>query len=174
MDDARARAGDAQQRLDTLLVRYAPAVRGFFSRRVARGMEAEDLTQEVFARMLRRAEHGPIDNIEGYLFQTAANLLREQGRQRTLRAAAPAIDLAPELIAHDETQTPERILLGKDAYRRLLAALLELPERTRVIFILSRFEDLKGPEIAQRLEISISSVEKHMMRALSHLRETVR
>jgi RNA polymerase sigma factor (sigma-70 family) len=163
-----------QERLNALLVRYGPAVRGFIGRRVRSAADADDLTQEVFARILGRAEAGPIENVEGYLFQAAANLLRERGRQSSLRAAAPAIELGPELIGQDEEQTPERILLGKDAYNLMVAALLELPERTRTVFILSRFEEVKGPEIARRLGVSISAVEKHMMRALAHLRARVR
>jgi RNA polymerase sigma factor (sigma-70 family) len=174
MGEPRSRPESERERLNALLVRYGPAVRGFIGRRVRSGADADDLTQEVIARILRRADAGPIDNLEGYLFQAAANLLRERGRQTTVWATTPAIELAPELIAQDEVQTPERILLGRDAYKHVLAALLELPERTRTVFILNRFEDVKGPEIARRLGISISAVEKHMMKALAHLRARVR
>ncbi|SRR5258708_6136765 len=168
------RTPEADERLGELLVRYGPAVRGFIGRRVRAAADADDLTQEVFARILRRADSGPIDNLEGYLFQAAANLLREQGRRTAIRTAAAAVELAPEMLGQDEERTPERILLGKDAYRLVLAALYELPERTRTVFILSRFEDEKGPEIARRLGLSVSGVEKHMMRALAHLRARMR
>ena len=46
----------------------------------------------------------------------------------------------------------------------------ELPERTRVVFLLHRFEELKYAEIARRLEISVSSVEKHMMEAMRQIK----
>lgn len=170
MGEPQPKPEDDEERLSALLVRYAPAVRGFIRRRVGSATDADDLTQEVFARILRRSAAGPIDNVEGYLFQTAANMLREAGRRSTLHAAAPAIELGPDLIRNSEDQTPERILLGRDAYRQVLSALLELPERTRVVFILSRFEEMKGPEIARRLGVSVSAIEKHMMRALAHLR----
>ncbi|ESQ80367.1 RNA polymerase sigma factor [Asticcacaulis sp. YBE204] len=153
-----------------LLVRYTPAIRNYLARRTRSPSEADDLTQEVLARVLKRAESGPIDNVEGYLFQAAANLLRESGRRNTLRNAAQVIEIQPELLEGEDAQTPERILMGRDAVRRVKAALNELPERTRAIFILSRFEDMKGAEIARRLGISASAVEKHMMRALAHLR----
>lgn len=174
MSQAPSRSGVESERLHELLIRYGPALRGFFRRRVRSAADAEDLAQEVFARILRGADAGRIENLEGYLFHAAANLLRENGRRDSFRAAAPAIELAPELIGQDEEQTPERILLGRDAYRRMLAALLELPERTRTVFILSRFEEVKGPEIARRLGVSVSAVEKHMVKALAHLRARVR
>lgn len=158
------------ERLHAVVVGFRPALRGYFARRVRSSAEADDLTQEVIARILRRARTGPIENVEGYIFQAAANLLREQGRQAAMRKAAPAVNLGAELLGGDEAQTPERILLGRDACQRLLESLYELPDRTRAVFILNRFEDMKAAEIARRLGVSVSAVEKHMMRALAHLR----
>jgi RNA polymerase sigma-70 factor (ECF subfamily) len=156
--------------LGAALIAFRPALRGYFGRRTDSPAEAEDLTQEVIARILKRAQMGPIENVGGYIFQAAANLLREQGRQAAIRKAAPAINLGVDLMGADEAQTPERILLGRDACQQLLERLYELPERTRTVFILNRFEDMKAAEIARRLGLSVSAVEKHMMRALAHLR----
>jgi RNA polymerase sigma-70 factor (ECF subfamily) len=52
----------------------------------------------------------------------------------------------------------------------MLAALDALPPRARAVVILRRFENLTYPQIAQRLGISVSAVEKHMGRAMSALR----
>lgn len=151
--------------------RYGAPIRAFLARRIRNPADINDLTQEVFLRLMRRTGAGPIENIEGYLFQIAANLLRETARQAALRDGAFPKELAPEFLREGEDYSPERILLGKEACRELVAALNELPERTRTVFILSRFEDVKGYEIARRLGISVSAVEKHMMRALRRLRE---
>lgn len=51
----------------------------------------------------------------------------------------------------------------------LRAALEELPPRTRAVFLLHRFDGFKYREIAKRLGISSSSVEKHMMVAIKHV-----
>ena len=151
-----------------LSVRYGQAVRRFFSRRLRDGADVEDLTQEVFARLLKRAELGEIANIEGYLFHTAANLLRERARKAARRPGdTPAID---EIDAAGEEFSPERILLGREAYARMVEALQELPERARTIFVLNRFEELSAAEIARRLGVSVSTVEKDMMRAIAHLK----
>ena len=140
-----------------LSVRYGQAVRRFFSRRLRDGADVEDLTQEVFARLLKRAELGEIANIEGYLFHTAANLLRERARKAARRPG----DGAPgdEIDAAVEEFSPERILLGREAYARMVEALQELPERARTIFVLNRFEELSAAEIARRLGVSVSTVE---------------
>ena len=69
-----------------------------------------------------------------------------------------------------EDFSPERILLGREAYARMVEALQELPERARTIFVLNRFEELSAGEIARRLGVSVSTVEKDMMRAIAHLK----
>jgi RNA polymerase sigma factor (sigma-70 family) len=163
-------AVDDRHRVADLSVRYGPAVRRFFSRRLRDGGDVEDLTQEVFARLLKRAELGAIDNIEGYLFHTAANLLRERARRRARRHADAENALDETVLDQGEEFSPERILLGREAYGRMVAALQELPERARTIFVLNRFEELAAPAIARRLGVSVSTVEKDMMRAVGHLR----
>lgn len=171
-DPVQTRAGrEDRRRIADLSVRYGQAVRRFFSRRLRDDADVEDLTQEVFARLLKRAEIGDIANIEGYLFHTAANLLRERARRQARRPAdeAAAAD-DTEFAAAGEEFSPERILLGREAYARMVEALQELPERTRTIFVLNRFEELSGAQIARRLGVSVSTVEKDMMRAVAHLK----
>ena len=51
---------------------------------------------------------------------------------------------------------------------RFLEALDQLPPRCRQVFLLQRYDDLTYTSIAKRLSISVSAVEKHMMRALLH------
>ena len=57
-----------------------------------------------------------------------------------------------------------------ELYERFQLALEKLPEKCRMVFNLSRFEELKYQEIADRLEISIKTVEAHMGKALKTLR----
>lgn len=153
--------------------RYHGAIHSFFARRVRDRREAEDLTQEVFKSLVRRSELQEIDNVEGYIFQIATNLLAMRARTSGRR---------PQLLFDDELEgvgrasddiSPERILLGKEAFARVVRALHELPERVRTVFILNRFEALSGREIAVRLGVSVSTVEKDMIRAIAHLRESL-
>ncbi len=160
------------ERVALLAARYAEPVRRFFSRRVRDQASVEDLTQEVFVRLLRRAGVGDIDNIEGYLFHTAANLLRERARAA---AARPAETVGADLESFDQFEdfSPERILLGREALALMIEALQELPERVRSVFVLNRFEELPAVEIARRLGVSLSTVEKDMTRAVAFIRKRV-
>ena len=72
-----------------------------------------------------------------------------------------------------EVFTPERVLLGKQTLSDVMAALNDLPERTRNMVILHRIEGLKYWQIAEQYGISVSAVEKHMIRAMAHLARKV-
>lgn len=170
MSEAKRRDDEQGRRLAEL----RPAILRFLGRRLRSQAEAEDLTQETFARLLRRSSDDQVQNLEGYLFQIASNLLRERARALGVRAAPNAIELERSFLGDEEVPSPERIYLGRESYQRLIEAMQELPERTRTVFILSRFEDMTGNQISRRLGVSISTVEKTLMRALKHLRDRVR
>ena len=148
--------------------RFRGPLMKFFSRRINIAADAEDLVQEVFLRLSKPGRLSSVENCEAYVFRTAANLIRERHRSRTSRGLNLEVELDCE-ITEDECFVPERILLAKDEIESVIIVLNELPERTRVIFILQRFEGFSHPEIAQRLRISKSAVEKHMSRAIKHL-----
>ncbi|MCF6215899.1 MAG: sigma-70 family RNA polymerase sigma factor [Emcibacter sp.] len=151
-----------------LMETYSRPLERFFRRRVRVQVEVDDLIQEVFYRLIRRHGQSEIENPQAYLFQIAANILRDRFRraQKTRNDDHQLFDEA--LHAHDDI-SPERILIGRDQVRFLKSAMLELPEKTRNIFILQRFEDMKYHEIAVHLDISVSTVEKHMMKAIKHI-----
>src|SRR5258708_1271315 len=153
--------------------RYGTAIRHFFARRVRHTADVDDLTQQVFERMLKRAELSSIANVQGYLFQVAANLLAERSRLGARRRTFLEEGIPSDAPEPTEELTPERILLGKEACERVLMALRELPARVRAVFVLARFEEMKAQEIANRLGVSSSPVEKDMRRAVERLRDAV-
>lgn len=161
-------SGSAGDPLAAIAQRYRVPLRSFFRKRIRDADEADDLVQEVFCRLAARNDGAPIGNQAGYVFQIAANLLRDRARRGATRGAAmyELFEQHKDLI---EEISPERVLQGKERVDELRRALAELPERTRAIFMLQRFEDFKYSDIAKRLGISTSLVEKHMMDAIRHL-----
>jgi RNA polymerase sigma factor (sigma-70 family) len=159
------------QQLASLSQRYRPILARFFQRRIRPASDVDDLIQEVFARLARRGNLTEIATVEGYLFQVAANLIRERSHKLKQSAVSEKGFTAED---SEEDFSPERILLGEEAIQRVFAALHELPARTRAAFLLHRFEDLKHLEIARRLGIAVSTVEKDIMRAMAHLLKRVR
>ena len=164
----RVVAASSKQTLEALARAYGPALKRFFEKRILEHADVDDLVQEVFARLAKRAEIASIDNVQGYVVETAANVLRDRIRRRTVRAARAHVEYDDAAHAPEDF-SPERVLLGKEMLKSLVSAIQELPERTRTVFVLQRFEELSYAEIAARLGVSVSAVEKHMMKAHAHL-----
>lgn len=164
-------ASDAAARADAF-ARHVAAMRGplaaYFRRRVRNASEIEDLVQEVFLRLTVRGTPDNTDHASAYIFQTAASVLADRHRRRTVRRADEHVMLDPDLYA-EQSFDPDRIFAGKQALNVAAAALMTLPERTRTIFLLRRIDGLRHQAIASRLGISVSAVEKHMVRAIEHL-----
>jgi RNA polymerase sigma-70 factor (ECF subfamily) len=147
----------------------------YFLKRVKSRNEAEDLTQEVFVRLLNHPDKNNGLTIEGYVFTIAANLLRD--RAKSVAAAAQkrahSLNVLDEKDAFNanliEDRHPERVLVGRQTIQDVLEALAELGERTRDVFILARLENMQHREIATMYGVSVSAVEKMMMKAMAHL-----
>jgi RNA polymerase sigma factor (sigma-70 family) len=147
----------------------APLAR-FFEKRIGRHAEVDDLVQEVFLHLARSGRVDAVEQPEAYLFKTAANLLLD--RERRLKARESRAHEPYEEGAHGGAHvalSPERELLGSQAIEQLVAALYELPARAREVWALYHLEDLSHAQIATRLGISVSTIEKHMSRAMAHL-----
>ena len=153
----------------SFLTEARPALVRFFRRRCKNLPQAEDLAQDVIVRTLGRAQWSSVDQAKGYIFRTAANLWRDQARHRKVQGGAELPWDENIGSAAAEGIPLERVLLSEEELHRVDAALLQLNERTRDVFVLSRLEQMKYADIASTLGISVSAVEKHMIKALAHL-----
>lgn len=160
-----------KQELDA---RFRASLVAYFMRRTGNQQEAEDLTQETFARLIGSSTFDKAEEAHAFVFRVASNLLRDRARAATRLRRYPSTpidtvagaDFEPRLV---EGLDPERVLIAKENLAEVLASLDELGERTRNIFILFRLEGMKQKAIAAIYGISISTVEKHVMAAMLHL-----
>jgi RNA polymerase sigma factor (sigma-70 family) len=151
-----------------LCTQFRPVLQRFFSKRVKERHEVDDLVQDVFVRLVRKLNTDGSHVAAGYVFQTAQSVLNDWLRKRQVRQTSAHEELATELPDLADS-TPERVLLGEQSLAKATAAVLELPEITRTIFLLRRLEGMRYLDIAKRLRMPISTVEKHMARAIAHL-----
>jgi len=152
------------------MVEYGPALRRYFLRR-AQSADSDDLVQEVFLSLQARGEGARIDNVEGYLFRTAANVLGMRRRKAGWRwGSQEDLDEVQDFV--DEL-SPERILIGKQALQLVVRALAEMPPRTAQAFFLYRFGQLSQEQVARRMGVSVKAVEKFLRKGLRHLLDTV-
>ncbi|WP_242139909.1 sigma-70 family RNA polymerase sigma factor [Sphingomonas sp. TREG-RG-20F-R18-01] len=144
-----------------------PAVLSFFVRRLHDQAQAEDLIQDLFVRIASMTSH-PTGNPEGYIFQTAANLLRDHYRREATRSRYV------QARTHDRDRDvdpidAERLLLARQSVGCVAKTLEALPDRTRQIFILYRLEGMQRKAIADAFGVSVSAVEKHISNAMRAL-----
>ena len=144
---------------------YSPALRRYFEKR-AGAAYAEDLVQEVFLAMHTRTAADSVENVKGYLFRVAANVL-----SRRLGQARPSHVLygAMGRVSDADEVTAERIVMGREALERVVAALEGLPARTAQAFLLHRFEEPTYAAVAKRLGISPKRAEKLIGQALKRV-----
>ncbi len=153
--------------LKALFLRYRREVQAYLARRLRDYHAAADLTQETFLHYAEDRARGEVLDTRAYLYRTAHNLAVDHARRQRRRQtfAVPHEDLAG-LPA--EQPSPEEAAAARQGLERLRLAIAELPQRTREIFVLNRIHGLSHQEVARRLGISESSVQKHLAKALLH------
>jgi RNA polymerase sigma-70 factor (ECF subfamily) len=131
--------------------------------------EADDLIQEAFLKMQEYCHRGgEVRQPEGFLVRTvlrlASNARRDEHRE--LYCEEPVESLT---VLIDTTPTPDEVLAGDQCLERMRNALDAVSRRTRDVLFMQRLDGLSYAEIAQRLGVSVSAVEKHMATALAVL-----
>ncbi|MDY6922549.1 MAG: RNA polymerase sigma factor [Pseudomonadota bacterium] len=149
-----------------LNARWRPALMSFFLRRVRDHGEAEDLTQEVFVRMLK---HETSDGApDSYIFQIAQNLLVDRARRAHLRRRHQEA-LGADVDIDTDPIDPQRVAMGRAELARFATALQDLPERARVMFTLYRIDQLSQDAIGEAFGISKSAVKKQIAGAMAQI-----
>lgn len=147
-----------------------PALKRIFVARTGSEAEAEDLLQDLFVRLTATASES-VSNPDAFIYRMGMNQLIDRRRQQA-REAARETRWSEErsLSGEDSTaEPPDLALQRKQAMERLTLAVEDLPDRTRQAFRLHKLEGLGHGEVARRMGISRSAVEKHIMRALRRL-----
>ncbi|MEH6415969.1 RNA polymerase sigma factor [Pseudomonas sp. CGJS7] len=136
-----------------------------YLRRYLDRAEAEDALQSMYFKVIAVAGEPPILDPRHYLYRLAHHHAVDQGRaearRRKLREAAAAW-----LAEDDALPDTARVVLAQSELASIAKAARDLPERSRQIFALNRFEGLTQREIAAQLQVSTTTVEKHIQRVL--------
>jgi RNA polymerase sigma-70 factor (ECF subfamily) len=130
---------------------------------------AEEIVQNIFVKLWEKKEDITIrENISVYLYRAVHNESINYLRHLKVRSAYQSHAMRQN-IQNEREKPAEKVVLG-ELEKKLEQALRELPEQCRTIFQLSRFEDLKYREIADRMGLSVKTIENQMGKALKILR----
>nr|WP_294896321.1 sigma-70 family RNA polymerase sigma factor [uncultured Pedobacter sp.] len=130
---------------------------------------ATDITQDVFVRVWEKQLAIDESNGKYMLYKIARDMLVSKYRR---------IEVENKYTNRMQLELTELVVDHSYDYKQLKSnyeeALIKLPEKQRTVFMMSRMEELKYTEIAERLDISIKTVEKRMSNALFYLRKVLK
>jgi RNA polymerase sigma-70 factor (ECF subfamily) len=169
--------GDSEA-FGALYERHARMLINFFHKMCYDRALAEDLTQETFLRLLRyRGRYQPTATFKTFLFTVARNLWIDRYRSQKAAPRTVSTELRVreegatlgDLVEAREEATVKR-LADREAADLVRAALQDLPDGQRMVFVLAEAQGLKYREISEVLEIPVGTVKSRMNAAVSRLR----
>lgn len=151
-----------------LFLSMRPKIEAAIFKRVRCRSTAADLVQDTWLHLARLDADHPIDNASAYVHRVAVNLaldhVRSEKRRFNFGLASRGL-----LDAGSEELTPERVVVGRDQIAAFRRAVAELPEQSRRIFFMNRFEGKSHRRVAQELGVSETTVNFHIRRVLQRL-----
>ncbi|MBV7529063.1 RNA polymerase sigma-70 factor [Chitinophaga sp. sic0106] len=134
---------------------------------------AEEMVQNVFCKLWEKSSEIKIkESVSGYLYRAVYHESINYLRHEKVKASHVAYARYQHTTPANTLPASGKVQL-RELQEKLQAALLELPEKCRTVFQMSRFDELKYQEIADKLNISVKTVENQMGKALRILRQNL-
>ncbi|HPW63601.1 MAG TPA: RNA polymerase sigma-70 factor [Cyclobacteriaceae bacterium] len=134
--------------------------------------EAEEVVQASFITVWEKRNNIAIEtSLKSYLYRMVRNSCLNVIKHEKVKQQHVAHELAVSEVSHESVSQKVQ---AAELEIRITEAMKTLPEQCRLVFQLSRFEELKYQEIADQLQISVKTVENHMGKALKLMREQLK
>jgi RNA polymerase sigma factor (sigma-70 family) len=179
MNAAADRKVDQDRRISEAFAREATRLGQFIRARVSDVGVAEDILQDVFSEFVeseRRVQ--PIDQVGAWLFRVARNRITDWFRRRKPETRAPREGEQGDLSWEDTFPTPDagpdELYTRERVLQKLVAALQELPEGQRAVFIAHEFDGMSFQEIAELTGESVNTLLSRKHAAVQSLRKKLR
>ena len=156
---------DRKALLQLLLSNYEDLTR-LLTRRLGSPDQARDAVHDTYLRLQKLDTVPEINNPRAYVFRIASNIALDRLRAEGRRNARFVSEEFGAGVASADPQA-DMVLEQRRHIDILSKAINDMPPRQREVFLLHKFDGLSHSAIAEKLGISRSMVEKHMMRALS-------
>lgn len=163
---------DLDERLAWFKISILPhqgALRMRLKRMVSCASDLEDLVSETLARAFAADDWSRISNGKHYLFRIARNIMIDAAR----RNAVVSFDLVADIESLQTDCSTESTLSARDELRQVQRVIDNLPPQCRRVFVLRRVQELSLGEIAEEMGLSVSTVEKHLAKAVMLLARAI-
>ncbi len=168
---------DKRQNIIQAVGTYSKQLFGFIRGKVGTDEDAEDILQDVWYQYSNMNEVEAIESVSGWLYRVAKNKITDRFRKKktahledfTFESENGEINFKEILLA--DNSTPENAFFKKLFWEELMAALNELPEKQRDVFVQNELEDISLQQIANKTGESIKTIISRKGYAVKHLRE---
>ena len=166
-----------QMGITAVVQAYSKRLFRFIRGRVHNDADAEDILQDVWYQFSRMADIEPIEQLSGWLFRVARNRLTDQYRRVAPRSIEDFAyenedgEMAFKDLLLLDTNTPETEYLKKLVWDTFMAALDELPEAQRNVFVWNEMEEETFQSIADRTGDNLKTLISRKRYAVQHLRK---
>ena len=161
---------DADGAIAALYEKHGRILAGALRKRFGDGPpDPDDIAQLAFQKMIERRDLPEIRNREAFLWRTARNLVLKEKRAADIRSKR---DYEIEQIffpSQGDVFDPERVVSAKEQISALNEVLLAMPEKRRRAFMSHRVDGLTVSDVAKRLRLSRTAVNKHLARAFAQI-----
>lgn len=151
---------------------------GFIKKRVRNEEDAEDILQDVWYQFSNFTNVEDLENIGAWLYRVARNRVTDRYRKKTTNSLEDHVfesddetGFIRELLLLDDTNSPELSLFKENFWNELMAALEELPEKQREVFMWNEIEDLTLQQIADKTGEKLKTIISRKGYAIKHLRK---
>lgn len=159
--------------ISSVFLENSTFLKKFLSRFLREQQDIEDVVQETYLRAYSAEKKKEIDQPKAFLFQIAKNLALTELSRKARQATDFIEDVDPGMV-NGASATTEEELEASQHIALFCEAVAALPERRRRACLLRKVHGLPYSEIAERLDISVSAVEKHLLKGMLVCRTYIR
>jgi RNA polymerase sigma-70 factor (ECF subfamily) len=152
-----------------LFEKHFDTLRNYLYYRIGNEESATDIAQDAFMRIWEKQLIKSPDNAVGLIYKIAGDILISKYRRQQVE-----IKFQKSLNPNQLDYSPEDEFQFEELQQKYEKAISTLAEKQRIVFLMSRNDELKYNEIAERLNISNKAVEKRMSKAIAFLKEEMK
>lgn len=159
-----------EEKVEALFKRFYPELCRGVNSIIKDEVLSEDIVQEVFIKIWERK--GDLDLNDYFIFYLKKSCYNAALNTRKSLLKIQKVELSEATEAVQDK--PDDNIISEQLEAHIFSAIQELPEKTRIIFLMSRNDGMTYKEIAQVMEVSVKAIEKHMGIALQRLRQSLK
>lgn len=162
-----------QDTVSTAFVENQNFLKKFLRRFFSEQQDIEDVAQEAFLRAYVAEQRKEIEHPKAYLFRAARNIALTKLTKKSRQITDYIADLGVSVVI-EGGENPEEELEAEQTLGLYCEAVADLPEKCRQVFLLRKVHGLAHKEIAERMSLSVSSVEKYLLKGVLACRAFMR